>query len=408
MRIAFLTPEYVSEPKFDGGLANYLYRVTRALGEAGHESEIFVAAEGDGTVSWAGVQVHRCRVAGLGARLHRFQRRILGRGWLSYMDTLQTAHALAARFKQRHAEMPFDVVEASNFKATGLFVAPRSPTVVTRISYDPQSWTTQNGGRVDLDKALMCRLHDYAVRKSAAAYGPCARLAEQIGARLGHGIAVIHPPLFLPVESTREDASVWQERLSGHRYVLFFGRICRLKGADILARAMRPILAAHPELRLVLVGRPENTAYLGEVISCLGDGAESLIHIGRLPHAQLFPIVRQAECVVLPSRADNFPNACIEAMGLGQTVIGTRRTGFEDLIEHGANGFLFDAERVDELTGLIRSVLGRPPEDRRRIAERARQRIAESDCRQAAEKLVQFYSRAIGCAEGLVEAPTHA
>jgi glycosyltransferase involved in cell wall biosynthesis len=408
MRIAFLTPEYVSEPKFDGGLANYLYRLTRVLLEAGHEPEIFVASQEDASATFDGVPVHRCRMSTLGGRLHRVQRRVLGRGWLSYMDTLQTAYALAGRFRQRHAEEPFDIVEASNFKATGLFLDRRCSPVVTRVSYDPPRWIIENGGRLDLDKSLMCYLHDHAIRKSAAAYGPCARLAQQLGARLGRKIAVIHPPLFLSVDPGQEDTTVWQERLSKCRYVLFFGRICRLKGVDMLARAMCPILERDSELRLVLVGRPETEEYLSEVTSCLGARSDRLIHIGRLPHPQLFPIIRNAECVVLPSRADNFPNTCVEAMGLGQLVIGTSGTGFEDLIDHEENGFLFNRNKVEDLTALIQSVLAQPPILRSRMAEKARQRIAEGGSRQAAEKLISFYSRVLGRAAGIAQVPDHA
>ena len=42
MRIAFVTTEYISEPLFAGGLANYTYRVARALRELGHDVEVFV------------------------------------------------------------------------------------------------------------------------------------------------------------------------------------------------------------------------------------------------------------------------------------------------------------------------------------------------------------------------------
>ena len=37
MRIAFITPEFVTNEYFSGGLANYVHRVTRALAEMGHE-----------------------------------------------------------------------------------------------------------------------------------------------------------------------------------------------------------------------------------------------------------------------------------------------------------------------------------------------------------------------------------
>ena len=45
MRIAFLTSEFVSEPNsFDGGLSNYLFKVTFELIRFGHEPIVIVSS----------------------------------------------------------------------------------------------------------------------------------------------------------------------------------------------------------------------------------------------------------------------------------------------------------------------------------------------------------------------------
>ena len=49
-----------------------------------------------------------------------------------------------------------------------------------------------------------------------------------------------------------------------------------------------------------------------------------VMRLDSVRHAQLFPIIRNAAFVALPSLADNFPNTCLEAMALGKVVIGTR------------------------------------------------------------------------------------
>ncbi len=65
-----------------------------------------------------------------------------------------------------------------------------------------------------------------------------------------------------------------------------------------------------------------------------------IIYPGVLPHAQLLPIIEHASAVVLPSRIDNFPNTCLEAMACGKIVIGTRGTSFEQLIDDGISSFV--------------------------------------------------------------------
>ena len=43
MRIAFITPEFVTDYPDGGGLGNYLYRMGRLLLERGHNVEVFVS-----------------------------------------------------------------------------------------------------------------------------------------------------------------------------------------------------------------------------------------------------------------------------------------------------------------------------------------------------------------------------
>src|SRR5688572_17868938 len=67
LRIAFATPEFVTERHFDGGIANYLNRVSRMLAEAGHEVHVVTLSSEDGAeFEHGGVMVHRV---------------MLGRGW---------------------------------------------------------------------------------------------------------------------------------------------------------------------------------------------------------------------------------------------------------------------------------------------------------------------------------------
>ena len=61
MRIAFVTPEFITEDCYDGGLANYLARISTRLAENGHEITVFVSSNVDEVLEWRGVSI--CRVA---------------------------------------------------------------------------------------------------------------------------------------------------------------------------------------------------------------------------------------------------------------------------------------------------------------------------------------------------------
>ncbi len=51
LRIAFATPEYVTEEYFDGGLANYIHRVARALAGMNHDIHVLTLSDFDRELS---------------------------------------------------------------------------------------------------------------------------------------------------------------------------------------------------------------------------------------------------------------------------------------------------------------------------------------------------------------------
>src|SRR5262249_37770227 len=60
LRIAFVTPEYVTEDYFDGGLANYINRTSRLLAERGHDVHVVTLSRRDEKeFDHDGVMVHR-------------------------------------------------------------------------------------------------------------------------------------------------------------------------------------------------------------------------------------------------------------------------------------------------------------------------------------------------------------
>jgi len=60
MRIAFATPEFVTENHFDGGLANYLNRVSTTLARLGHDVHIVtLSTQNEDELDHEGVTVHR-------------------------------------------------------------------------------------------------------------------------------------------------------------------------------------------------------------------------------------------------------------------------------------------------------------------------------------------------------------
>lgn len=398
LHIAYLTPEFVTEPKFDGGLANYLNRVTRYLREHSHRPEVFVLSDRNETIDHNGVPVHRVKqIESSGWNLfRRGLRRSTGISLTMSTFVREGSRILAQALQRRHQRDPFDVVQGSDFYATGLFVPRnRSYSLVTRLSYYAPAIREASHAAPTRDRLWMESLERQALRRSDRCYGPSRVIADVVQREVGVTVDVIRPPAEIEVLPAEEDDAVYQQQLAGKVYLVFFGRVCRLKGALHLAESIAPVLAEQPHLHLAVIGREDPPGIVAEMRTQLGAAADRLIHITRTPHTQLYPIIRRARAVVLPSLVDNFPNTCIEGMGLGKVVIGTREASFGELIDDGENGFLSSSQSAGDLRAVIRKTLALSESERQRMGSAAMRRIADFSADKTIPPLVDFYREVI-------------
>jgi hypothetical protein len=112
-------------------------------------------------------------------------------------------------------------------------------------------------------------------------------------------------------------------------------------------------------------------------------------------HDKLYPVIENSFAVVLPSRIDNFPNACIEAMAHHKIVVGTRNTGFEQLIEHRSSGFLCEKDNSSELLAILNEIIGLGEIEKRTIEENAFKRIQLLRPEITVNRLIDFYKTVI-------------
>jgi glycosyltransferase involved in cell wall biosynthesis len=164
------------------------------------------------------------------------------------------------------------------------------------------------------------------------------------------------------------------------KYVLFVGRLHRVKGVDILLRAWKQICAAFPAVRLWLVGEGPERESLQALAEQLGI-ASRVKFAGPMPKEWLPAAYRDAEVVVLPSRSEGMPLTLLEAGASGGLFVGTCIPGIPEIIEEGVTGFLATAESPDALASAITRALQAPREASRRIRDTLlntiRQRFSE-------------------------------
>lgn len=158
------------------------------------------------------------------------------------------------------------------------------------------------------------------------------------------------PPGGITAEAGRDDA----DRM---RTVLFIGRLSKIKGVDVLIRAMEGIENA----QLLVAGDGGLRRELEELARGFSITARFLGQVGAGRREEL---LSSCDAVVIPSlvmpcgRTEGTPVVCIEAMAAGRPVIASRAGGLAEIISDGETGLLFDAGDHSSLREKLMLVLG--------------------------------------------------
>ena len=87
------------------------------------------------------------------------------------------------------------------------------------------------------------------------------------------------------------------------------------------------------------------------------------------------PLYAAADCLILPSRYDPFPNTVLESLAMGLPAIVSSRCGAAEIIERRVNGWVCEPDDAAGIAALMKEAdeavrVGRLPEAARATAER--------------------------------------
>lgn len=395
MKIIFVTPEFITEPNsFDGGLANYLFRVAKALVEFGHEPVVLVAANEDNLLLYEGISVYRVNVNN---KLIKLLDRVTRYRCSFLLNWTYSSWVLNSALKKVTRESCFDLIQYASYTATGYFRNRRIPSVVRISAYQPLNMVCYGYSSESLEVKQVKFLERACLKRSDGLFAPSKLMAVMIQDLFNEKVEVIESPY--EYESEDNDFSVYDKLLSGKNYLLFFGSVGQLKGVDTIASIIKNYLNQYHDWYFVFIGKNMNYKagkMMDHVYSRAGcANRERIIYHDRLSHQQLKPIIQNATAVILPSKIDNLPNACIEAMALGKVVIGTRGASFDQLIDDGVNGFLCEIDDPRDLMQTICRVMNLTEQEKNEIGEKAQERINKLRPQLTVKELLLFYESVI-------------
>lgn len=101
--------------------------------------------------------------------------------------------------------------------------------------------------------------------------------------------------------------------------------------------------------------------------------ADRVCFHGRLPREQVLDMMREAEVFTMISRNEAFGLVYLEAMAAGCLTVGSLGEGIDGVIADGENGFLCKAGDDAALAAVYGRIFDMTPEERRAVAQRAKE-----------------------------------
>ncbi|NJO42201.1 MAG: glycosyltransferase family 4 protein [Cyanobacteria bacterium RU_5_0] len=150
-----------------------------------------------------------------------------------------------------------------------------------------------------------------------------------------------------------------------HLRIVYASLVMPYKGADVLIEALSVLNAMDVEFTASIAGgslQPDFVYALKEFVES-EEMSDRVQFMGALSREQLKELYLTHNVLVFPSRfQEPFGISQIEAMAAGLTLITSGTGGAGEIVEHGNDGFIFEAENSLDLADILSS-LPRHPEE---------------------------------------------
>ncbi len=387
MNILFVSTDYPRRGQPTTGFPNYLYRVSLSLIQLGHKPVILAAGSRDNYRVEHGIKIYT-----VGVRIyHSYKSQALNYA----LSALRVGYILNQKIKELQKKIHIDIIQFTSLYGIALLYHGNTPAVLRLSSYAKTAFSSYQ-----TFSPITVKTMEFFERLSScrcnAVFSPCKNNAVAFGADCHRNVKVIETPFINDVQEY--DNQFYECNLKGKKYVLFFGTLYAEKGILVIAEILEKFLGQNTDYYFAFIGNTDNIN--GEdAIQLLqkkaGKYADKIIISNALEHKQLYPVINDADFVVLPSLMENLSNACIEAMYFERVVIGTDGASFEQLITHGKNGLLCRINDSQDLLEKMQTAVFMSESEKREMGKLAGKRIEKLKPEYAVRKLIRLYEYVI-------------
>lgn len=179
--------------------------------------------------------------------------------------------------------------------------------------------------------------------------------------------------------------------------IIQVGRVIPDKGPLEFARAMKPVLAAHPDWRAVMIGRGRDPAFVEEVKATLAEAGDRAQFLPFMPHDEVMGWVRRAAIASVPSVYEEpFGRTALEALTWGAALICSGTGGLREITADTA--VTLPKVTAEAIQAAAETLIGDPALRRRLQVEGPARARAHFDARSIVAGLDEIRARHLAAA----------
>lgn len=242
------------------------------------------------------------------------------------------------------------------------------------------------------------RLEDYSIASADALISPSRYLADQVESHYGLESGTIHviPYPIGDIPMIEREKYTWK-----HGSICYVGRLERRKGVIEWVDAAVTVAHEYPKVQFEFIGRDvvdKNRMSVQEFLErrIPGSMKKRFKFRGKQKHSSLHKFLELARMAVVPSRWENFPNTCIEAMCSGLPVIASHNGGMREMIKDGQTGWLTNKAGTEGLAEALKRALKLSEAEIEKMGRKASSDIRHiCDNKKILESHLEFRSRIV-------------
>lgn len=380
MAVAFFTE---SNYTLLSGMPRYVYKISDLLQRRGHRVEIVAGSSNNRKWVYKGVKVYNAQWYGA----------VQGTKTDIVSGIFRRECAIQKILHEIDEKDPIDIVQYAGWSGVGFLHSLKCPDVLRLSTYSKVQHTQHE--RLKKNVGIYSFWERMSGRRADGVIAPGELLGREFGKDISRKVTIMETPFS---NNVKEDSSFYEANLKNVKYMMFYGVASKDKGFETIGDMLTKFFVINSEISFVFAGwdiTTESGSTVQKMKAKLNEYAERVIYLGLLPQEQLYPVIRHADFVLLPSLIDNLPNACLEALSLDKIVVGTYNTSLEQMICDGENGFLSFPGDSDSLTDAVIKACSLTDDQKRQMADKNKKILKKYAPEVAVKKLENYYNMLI-------------